>query len=65
MSENQEFTALHPQANTKPKEFTVAPKRAGGRLGSQCGCGWYCMHNHKEMEQAVKCAKRHADSVGG
>lgn len=57
--------SLHPQTNAKPKIFAAEPKRQGGRLGVSCECGWYCMHNHKVMEQADKCAQRHADSFGG
>jgi len=60
----KQYDALHPVANAKPKEYMVTPKRQGGRLGSMCECGWYCMHNHKAVEQAEKCAKRHADNVG-
>jgi hypothetical protein len=60
----KQFEALHPVANAKPKRFTAEPRRQGGSLAAHCGCGWYCMHNHKLVGQAEQCAERHADTYG-
>jgi hypothetical protein len=54
---------LHPRQNQKPKAFTATVERKGGRLAAECGCGWYCMHNHKSVEAAGNCIKRHADDI--
>ena len=59
-----QYEALHPVQNAKPKVFIVEPRRQGGSLSARCECGWYCMHNHKLVKQAEQCAERHADTIG-
>lgn len=54
---------LHPQSNAKPKMFEAEPSRQGGSLSHRCGCGDYCMHNHKNPNQAWICTARHAIKV--
>lgn len=56
---------LHPQSNTKPKIFEVEAERRGGSLSARCGCGWYCNHNHKTVDQATICVARHVVAIKG
>lgn len=53
----------HIVTNSKPKVFDVAAIRQGGSLSARCGCGWYCMHNHKAIDQAMICVARHVIDI--
>ena len=53
----------HIVQNSKPRIFKVEALRQGGSLSARCGCGWYCMHNHKSVDQTMICVARHVIDI--
>lgn len=54
---------VHPIPHAKPKIYVASVERKGGRLAGECGCGWYCLHNHKSVDAGYNCVEKHRAEI--